>query len=281
MGSSVEAGAETVKISLAAWWSRFENYLRRLPLLTKTVFFAITLARVVEWIGVPLEEMWALDPERMDLSQMHRLNTYILVHANVVHMLVNLIAVTPLLERFEREVGTLKTALLVAGPIVTFPAGLYLAIEMGIFRGGQAVVGVSALVFTLLAVEAVKTCGFQPYYRIVGWEIPTWTTPIFWMVFASFLWPASSALGHFCGLVVGYAYACRCLRLLEPSEWILTKVEQKLGFLLLRLPWYVNLEKRQELNYMEMLPAVGGGGPREAGSSAGRFNTPGIPLGSV
>jgi hypothetical protein len=69
MGSSAEAGAETVKISLAAWWSRFENYLRRLPLLTKAVFFAITLARVVEWIGVPLEEMWALDPEMMDLSQ--------------------------------------------------------------------------------------------------------------------------------------------------------------------------------------------------------------------
>jgi hypothetical protein len=78
--------------------------------------------------------------------------------------------------------------------------------------------------------------------------------------------------------------ACRYLRLLEPSEWILTKVEQKLGFLLFRLPWYVNLEKRQELNYMEMLPAVGGGprngasGP-EAGSSG--FNTPGRPLGTA
>jgi hypothetical protein len=63
----------------------------------------------------------------------------------------------------------------------------------------------SALVFTFLAAEAVKTCGFQPNYRIVGWEIPTWTTPILWMVLASFLVPGSSVLGHFCGLVIGYA----------------------------------------------------------------------------
>ena len=59
--------------------------------------------------------------------------------------------------------------------------------------------------FTLLAAEAVKTSGFQPYYTIVGREIPTWMTPIFWMVIANFLWPGSSLLGHFCGLVIGYA----------------------------------------------------------------------------
>jgi len=78
--------------------------------------------------------------------------------------------------------------------------------------------------------------------------------------------------------------ACRYLRLLEPSEWILKKVEEKLGFLLFRLPWYVNLEKRSELNYMEMLPAVGGGprtGEASSSGSSGGFNAPGRPLGSV
>jgi hypothetical protein len=60
-------------------------------------------------------------------------------------------------------------------------------------------------VFTFLAAEAVKTCGFQPNYKIVGYEIPTWSTPILWMVLASFLVPGSSVLGHFCGLVIGYA----------------------------------------------------------------------------
>jgi len=111
-------------------------------------------------------------------------------------------------------------------------------------------------------------------------------TPIFWIVIANFLWQGSSLLGHLCGLVIGYAYACRYLRLLEPSEWILTKVEQKLAFIFSRLPWYVGLDRRQELNYMEMLPAVGGSGPRggvngvEAGPS-GAFKTPGRTLGSA
>lgn len=45
----------------------------------------------------------------------HRLNTYPLVHTGAVHAVLNLIALTPLLERFEREIGTLKTLLLIAG----------------------------------------------------------------------------------------------------------------------------------------------------------------------
>jgi len=63
----------------------------------------------------------------------------------------------------------------------------------------------SALVFTFLAIESVKTSGFQPNYTVVGWEIPTWSTPIIWMVLAGFLWPGSNVLGHFCGLIIGYA----------------------------------------------------------------------------
>jgi len=83
---------------------------------------------------------------------------------------------------------------------------------------------------------------------------------------------------------MGGIVACRYLRLLEPSEWILKKVEEKLGFLLFRLPWYVSLEKRSELNYMEMLPAVGGvprTGEASSSSSSGGFNAPGRPLGSA
>lgn len=160
----------------------------------------------------------------------------------------------------------------------------------------------SALVFTFLAIEAVKTASFQPNYNIIGYKIPTFYTPIFWMVLVSFLMPGSSLLGHFCGMVIGYACmftpfatlpqipeltpsdACRYLRLLEPSEWILTKVEQKLGFILRRLPWYVDLEARQELNYMEMLPAVGGGpksgnsGVDGGESSQSAFSMPGRTL---
>jgi len=280
--SPADAAAQSVKVNLSATGRRLSAYLRRLPLLTRAVVLAIPIAHLLAICGMPLEEMWSLDPTKMDLSQMHRLNTYPLVHTGLIHALVNIVALTPLLERFEREIGTLKTTLLIAGPVVTFPAGLYLLIEMGVLRGSEAVVGASALVFTLIAAEAVKTYVYQPYYTIAGWEIPSWTTPIFWMMLASFLVPSSSLLGHFCGMVIGYAYACRYLRLLEPSEWILTKVEQKLGFLLLRLPWYIDLEKRVELNHMEMLPMASPATHSSAmETGAGGFTAPGRTLGTA
>lgn len=51
----------------------------------------------------------------MGSATVHRTNLYPLVHSGLIHAVVNLVALTPLLERFEREVGTLKTVLLIAG----------------------------------------------------------------------------------------------------------------------------------------------------------------------
>lgn len=45
----------------------------------------------------------------------HRLSTYPLVHLNFFHALLNVIALTPLVERFENEYGTLTTFALFFG----------------------------------------------------------------------------------------------------------------------------------------------------------------------
>lgn len=45
----------------------------------------------------------------------HRLNTYPLVHLGIFHMLFNLVALAPLLERFEKEHGSLLTLLHLLG----------------------------------------------------------------------------------------------------------------------------------------------------------------------
>ncbi|KAL0634589.1 putative rhomboid protease [Maublancomyces gigas] len=174
--------------------------------------------------------------------------------------------------------------------LVTFPGFLYLGIEMFILKGNTVVAGASALVFTLMAAEAIKTHAFHPYYNIAGWEVPSWTTPVFWVIVAAFLIPASSLIGHLCGLVIGYAYASRYLRLLEPSEWILAKIETKLGFLFRRIPYYISLENRTEMNYWEFLPMTNsmrstrGGASVPAASSAApaafAAAGPGVRLGS-
>lgn len=45
----------------------------------------------------------------------HRLNTYVFIHQGFFHMLMNALALTPLLERFEAEHGTLVTVAMFIG----------------------------------------------------------------------------------------------------------------------------------------------------------------------
>ena len=62
----------------------------------------------------------------------------------------------------------------------------------------------SIWVFTLLAMEAVKTYKTNPYFQLGDQKIPTWITPLVMVVFVTFLVPNTSFLGHVCGLVFGY-----------------------------------------------------------------------------
>lgn len=53
----------------------------------------------------------------IDLSwrAVYRTNTYPFIHLNFFHMIINVIAVTPFLERFESEFGTLTSLALFFG----------------------------------------------------------------------------------------------------------------------------------------------------------------------
>ncbi len=126
--------------------ARFRSYLFRLPLFTRIVISLIFLF----WIS-QLQSTWnifqwgALIPrevgfssskdtaylilsfrrfplERLFLSltwfcAVYRLNTYPFIHLNLLHALLNVIALLPLLERFEAEHGTLLSAAMFAGRI--------------------------------------------------------------------------------------------------------------------------------------------------------------------
>ena len=77
-------------------------------------------------------------------------------------MLFNLLALVPLMERFEKESGTLTSLALWAGPMATLPGGLYLGVERGVWGGDTVVCGASMPVFLLLASEAVRSWRVNP-----------------------------------------------------------------------------------------------------------------------
>lgn len=88
---------------------------------------------------------------------MYRTNTYPFIHTGFFHAFLNLLALTPLLERFEAEHGTLTAIALFMGrkytgqvrahqsdvllALSTFPAGLYVLIERSILHSNNALVG--------------------------------------------------------------------------------------------------------------------------------------------
>lgn len=55
-----------------------------------------------------------------DMLLGHRLSTYPFLHLGIFHTVVNIIALTPLLEKFEAENGTLVTTILFTGRTLSY-----------------------------------------------------------------------------------------------------------------------------------------------------------------
>ena len=62
--------------------------------------------------------------------------------------------------------------------------------------------------FLLLGIEAIRQHRIHPFVVVSGQPtIPTWTAPIALLLVIAVLMPGSSALGHLCGLAIGYLCA--------------------------------------------------------------------------
>jgi GPI-anchor transamidase subunit GAA1 len=124
--------------------NRVRSYILRLPLFTRGVILAV----LVFWM-LELQTVWSviewgsLKPSQIGIftGGMYRLNTFVFVHLGFWHMLFNIVILVPLLERFEREFGTLTSVALFLGPLATIPGAIYLIIEGMIFRRDTAVLG--------------------------------------------------------------------------------------------------------------------------------------------
>jgi len=206
------------------------------------------LAIVIFWV-VELQSVWSviqwgsLIPKEIGLGTMYRLNTFPFIHMGFLHMLLNVVCLTPLMERFEAEHGTLNTLAMFMGPLATLPAALYILVDMIILRDNTPILGASIWVFLLLGVEAVKTYRSNPYLDISSYKIPTWISPLVLILVTAVLVPNTSLLGHLCGVTIGYLFGLGYLKFLAPPEKILRWIEGKLN-LLGRLPHYVSIDQK-------------------------------------
>jgi membrane associated rhomboid family serine protease len=210
----------------------------------------------------------------------YRLNTYPLLHRDIFHFLLNTVTLIPLLERFESEHGTVVTFILFTGAFGLIPGGIYTVLELYIFRLNGAAIGASVWVFLLLANEAMKQYRINPYFNVLDYRIPTWTTPLIFIMVIAFLVPHTSFLGHLCGAATGYLWGSGYMRWLAPADWILRWIEGKLN-LLGRIPHYVSVDQKTYGRY-GVLPSTSSNGNGRVGSGMGTLApTNGIPLGPV
>ncbi|BCR83106.1 rhomboid protease family protein RBD2 [Aspergillus chevalieri] len=241
--------------------SRVRSYILRLPLFTRLVLLAILAFWILELQTIWSVVRWgSLTPDEIGLGSMYRLNTYPFIHMGFFHTLLNVFALTPLLERFEAEHGTLTSLALFIGPLSTLPAGLYLLVEKVLLHRNTPVVGASVWAFLLLGSEAVRTFKSHPYFSIGSYKIPTWTSPLLACIFASVLIPNTSFLGHLCAVLVGYLLGLGYLKVFVPPEKILRWIEGKLN-LLGRLPHYVSVDQKTYGRY-GVLPSTNPVGDR-------------------
>ncbi|KAJ9134730.1 Rhomboid protein 2 [Pleurostoma richardsiae] len=235
---------------------RARSYVFRLPLFTRAVVGIIGLF----WL-LSLQDVWdirqwgALIPDEIGFGTIYRTNTFPLIHLNLLHAIMNVLALTPLMERFESEYGTLTSLALFFGPLSTIPAFLYLILEKGILHGNTSVMGASIWVFLLLGMEAIRTYRTNPYLVIGTHHVPTWTTPLVLVLFVSALVPNTSFLGHLSGLAVGYLCGMGYMRFLAPPEKALRWVEAKLKLLQI-LPHYVSVDQKTYGRF-GVLPSTG------------------------
>lgn len=243
---------------------RIRSYILRLPLATRLLLLILTGFYTASLFAPSLEQWGSLIPNEINIqtrtyktisrepnqrtipannNTVYRLNTYPLLHVHLLHYLLNILALTPLLERFEAENGTITTLLLFTGPFGLLPGGLYTLVERFVLRSNTPVLGASIFVFLLLCSEAIKTYRQNPHFVIATYSIPTWTSPLIFILLIHFLVPATSLLGHVCGAVVGYLWGLGYIRFLSPNEKILRWVEGKLN-LLGRLPHYVSVDQK-------------------------------------
>ncbi|KAL2828956.1 Gaa1-like protein [Aspergillus cavernicola] len=239
--------------------SRVRSYVLRLPLFTRLVVLAIIVFWLLEFQTVWSVVQWgALIPDEIGLSTMYRLNTYPVIHTGFFHAFINLLALVPLLERFEAEHGTLTAIALFIGPLSTFPAGIYLLIEKFVLHSNTSVAGASVWVFLLLGSESIRTFKSNPYFSLGNYKIPTWTSPLFACAVVWMLVSNTSVLGHLSAVLIGYLLGLGYLKVFVPPEKILRWIEGKLN-LLGRLPHYVSVDQKTYGRF-GVLPTAGAPG---------------------
>ncbi|RKP13018.1 hypothetical protein BJ684DRAFT_20469 [Piptocephalis cylindrospora] len=213
---------------------QMSDYVRRLPLISitlpSTLFAVFLLSCFLPLIpgldGLDLPILLGLWPRRIiQNKEIWRIFSYPWVHANLPHVLFNILALTPLIQSFERSNGTLKTLwLFLILPYTLFPAVLYLGAAYGLLPVliDSVVVGASGWFFSMLVWQSYRV----PHFSVFGFfQVSSHLYPLFLLLILSILIPSSSFWGHVAGWAVGHLHGYGALGWCIPRGYYFERIE--------------------------------------------------------
>lgn len=203
------------------------------PVITTGIVLFLIFAYFFSHINTSLLQSWALSPNLLFAKELHRLNTYPLVHANFLHLFFNLIVLYSPLAEFEVSHGSLHTAIVVntlgAVTAIAYSITTYILIQLSLeskLALDTLILGSSGFVFAFLTVSSCKKSQSYPNTQIFAYSIPTVLIPLIYLVISAVLVPNSSFLGHLISIIIGILIHNGIFALITiPPFQILNKIE--------------------------------------------------------
>lgn len=208
-----------------------------IPALSFVVSVLLVCLYIFSIFDPEIDDSWSLNSDSVfHPTQFYRFNTYPLVHAGFAHIFFNIIALWAPLCEFERQNGTVHTALVLS--ILSVSVAIPFCLISSMFFPDVSVLGASGWVFSFVAYFSYTNSLEHRTIRLFdSFEVPTLSVPFIMLIFVFLMVPNSSLLGHFLGICAGFVLAKGWfVPLTVPPGNIVGKIEEKLSSLIAIIP---------------------------------------------
>ncbi|XP_040280643.1 rhomboid domain-containing protein 2 isoform X1 [Bufo bufo] len=206
--------------------------VRLTPGSTITILLSLAISVPGMKRETPADRKLDLEAGVLGSVSFHRLITYIYFHEDLPTLVCSCLIVWYFGGGFEENVGTVKFCFLT--PLFAIWNGLlYLVvIATGIsFQLDGKVQGFTAVAFSMVSVFTIRTS----LRRLIlfGFMVPTKMMPLLFLIPAAFI-PHATTLSNVCGILVGLSYGMGGCFFLDPSESLLSRIDQMVPFKVLK-----------------------------------------------
>jgi hypothetical protein len=197
---------------------------------------------------------------------------------------LNIIGLITPLSKFERSHGTVYTGVML-NLFAVFTAIPYCVFGYYLWPN-TSVIGASGWFFSFLTYYAYHESLIKPTITITPTiSFPTLYAPLVLVLITAIIMPGSSFMGHFFGVVVGYAYAFKYMDILVPPskviEWIEDKLEKLIDLIPNAFHYYKEIDAkhlRSQSEYVSMFEPIA---TEEGQTATGGFPGEGRLLGTA